>query len=210
MRFGWVKPRPNTIEFFAFRHQWNRDIARSLNIQFHQTGSPAPAGTLLVSNHSGFLDINAICATSPPSTMPNFVSKKEVGDLPIFGAHMAPNGDVLFDRKNPDARRKALEDSLARLGAGFSLVVFPEGSRQKSGHPLDKIRPALIEGAIKAGFAVQPIAIKGTTNLLEQPWRLQRINHVHIAYGEVRKDYANAEAVWNEVLRMYGEFRDRA
>lgn len=209
LRFGLVRPRHDTIEFFSFRKAWNHDIAQSLHVTFKDTGPRPPAGTLIVSNHSGFLDINAIICTCPAETMPNFVSKKEIGDLPIFGWHMGPHGDVLFDRRDPNARRRALDDSLTRLRKGFSLVVFPEGTRQHTGVPTAKIRPALIDAALKEGFLVQPVAIKGTTNLLEQPWRLQRHNPVQISYGEARKDWVNAEQVWAEVLRLYSNLSER-
>src|SRR5262249_24660315 len=97
------------------------------------------AGTLIVTNHSGFADINALVCTLPAECMPNFISKIEIGNLPIFGWHMGRYGDVLFDSKNPDARRLALLQSIARLRQGFSLVVFPEGRRSSSGIPGDKI-----------------------------------------------------------------------
>ena len=205
LRFGWVKPKPHDLEFYSFRRRWNLDIARAFHLSFIDRGPRPPPGTLIVSNHSGFLDINALCCTMPAESMPNFVSKKEIGDLPIFGWHMGIHGDVLFDRTNPDARRRALDDSLLRLKSGFSLVVFPEGTRQRSGVPTEKIRPALIEAALKEGFAVQPVAIKGTTNLMENPWLLRRHNPVHIAYGEIRRDWPSADAVWREVRRMFNE-----
>lgn len=203
LRAGILKPAIGSVDFFRHRHDWNANIAKAFGVRLHESGPHPGSGTLIVANHQGFGDIMALCALLPPESKPNYVSKIEIGNLPIFGWHMSIYGDVLFDRKDPDARRAALRASLARLQQGFSLVVFPEGTRSRDGIPKAEIRPALIAMALERGFAVQPVGIFGTSNLVEKRWTYPHHADVQVGFGEARKDWESADAVWSEVKRLW-------
>lgn len=205
LRIGVKKPPVGSVDFFRYRRDWNQHIADGFNIRLHETGPKPGPGTLIVSNHTGFGDVMALMALLPPECKANFISKIEIGNLPIFGQHMGVYGDVLFDRKNPDARRAALTASLARLEQGFSLILFPEGTRSRDGIPKEEIRPALIATALERGFAIQPVGVFGANNLVEKRWRYPSNPEVRLAFGAVRKDWKSAEEVWNEVKRLWAE-----
>jgi len=203
LRVGVARPAVRSVDFFRYRKEWNVAIAKGFNVRLHESGPHPGPGTLVVSNHQGFGDVMALCALLPAECKPNYVSKAEIGNLPVFGHHMAIHGDVLFDRKDPDARRAALNASLERLSQGFSLIVFPEGTRSRDGVPKSEIRPALIAAALERGIAVQPVGIYGTNNIVEQRWKFPSVLDVSVSFGEVRKDWASAEAVWEEVKRLW-------
>jgi 1-acyl-sn-glycerol-3-phosphate acyltransferase len=203
LRAGVVKPAIGSVDFFRYRRDWNARIAKSFGIRFAVSGPRPGPGTLIVSNHQGFGDVNALCAILPPECKANFISKIEIGELPIFGWHMGVYGDVLFDRKNPDARQAALDDALSRLVQGFSLVLFPEGTRSRDGVPKAEIRPALVAAAIARGFAIQPVGIVGTNNLIEKRWTYPHDADVRVTFGEARRDWVSADAVWSEVKRLW-------
>jgi 1-acyl-sn-glycerol-3-phosphate acyltransferase len=68
---------------------------------------------------------------------PKFVSKKELGKgIPSVSYNLRHGGSVLIDRK--DGRQSLVE--IAKLGKYIetlnrSAVIFPEGTRSKTGHP---------------------------------------------------------------------------
>jgi 1-acyl-sn-glycerol-3-phosphate acyltransferase len=196
-------------EFFAARQAWGVSIARGFNWRFTHNGPLPSAGSLIIANHSGFADLNALMTLVPPEARPRYISKIEIGNIPIFGWHMRQYGDILFDRKDPEARRRVVDESLARLLAGDSVVLFPEGTRSRTGLPSRTIRPALLQAAIDAGVLVHPVAITGTANLVEQPGLLIRSTpDIRLRFGEPRRDFASAEAAWNAVLALWGELSE--
>lgn len=206
LRFGLAKPKPDDLEFYRYRRAWNHQIRDAFGFDVRVSGPRPVAPTLIVSNHCGFADINVLTCEIPAEAMPNYISKKEIGDLPIFGWHMAPYGDVLFDRKNPDARRQVVTDALARLERGFSIVLFPEGTRAKDGVPKREIRPAMVEAAIARGITIQPVAVTGTNQIIEDPRRLPARGHrIGVRFGEPKRDWKSAQEVWACVLRMWDE-----
>jgi 1-acyl-sn-glycerol-3-phosphate acyltransferase len=205
LRLGVVRPKKDDLAFFVFRQQWNRRIARAFHFVIDDAGPRPGPGTLIVSNHFGMADICVLVCTLPPAALPNFISKIEIGRIPVFGWHMFRYGDILFDRKNADERKQILFRSLARLKAGFSLVLFPEGTRSRTGEPKAEIRPALIELAIKEGLPIQPVAVRGTLDLLEHPSTMKAQNPIVLRYGTVRRDYQSAAEVWRDVLALWGQ-----
>ncbi len=205
LRLRLVTPPIGSVEFFRYRRDWNARIAKAMAFDFDVEGPMPPPGTLIVANHQGFGDINALCALLPPETKANFLSKIEIGRLPIFGWHMLRYGDVLFDRQNPNARRQAMEECLRRLQEGFSLGLFPEGTRSRDGKPKAEVRTALVAAAIHRNLCIQPVAIVGTANAVEKRWQKPWRHRIILRFGEARRDWPNAERVWEEVKRMFAE-----
>lgn len=65
---------------------------------------------------------------------PAFILKRELIQIPIFGWYLARSYPIAIDRS---AGRRAMEQVIkqgqARLDAGRSIVIFPEGTRTKPG-----------------------------------------------------------------------------
>lgn len=97
---------------------------------------PTDRPLIIVANHQSLHDI-------PPLMWymrkhhPKFVSKKELGKgIPSVSYNLRHGGSVLIDRK--DGRQSLVE--IAKLGKYIealnrSAVIFPEGTRSKTGHP---------------------------------------------------------------------------
>lgn len=209
LRARLVRPEPGSVAFFAFRRDWNVAARRAFGFEIVADGPrPEPArerGTLLIANHASFADLTVLICETPAEARLNFVAKKEAGDVPIFGWHMRRFGDLLFDRADPEERAALVDRALSRLAAGFSLGLFPEGTRSKAGAPRRDAHLTLIDAAVHAGFAVQPVAMVGTRGVMED-WRLRHPGHtIRARFGAPRRDYANGREAWNDVLRMWSE-----
>ena len=115
---------------------------RCLNIlgtQFHfenQFEIPTNKPCIFVSNHQGMYDIPPIIWNFR-KYHPKFVSKKELGKgIPSISFNLRHGGSVLIDRKN---RRESLV-KMSRFAdylnaTGRSAVIFPEGTRSRTGAP---------------------------------------------------------------------------
>src|SRR2546422_5497370 len=116
-------------------------------------------------------DIWALAATLPGSV--RFVGKQELVKIPLLGRAMVTAGHVVIDRPHP---RRAVE-AYARAGAvikgGVSAVVFPEGTRSRTGELLP-FKNAPFGLAIAAQVPVVPVYVHHTFEILPKgAWRLR-------------------------------------
>src|SRR5579863_2592152 len=65
----------------TFPHRYHRFVARLFGIRIRVRGAPPAKATLLLANHSSWLDIVIFSAVTPLS----FIAKSEVGTWPFFG-----------------------------------------------------------------------------------------------------------------------------
>lgn len=131
--------------------------------------APKDAPVLIVSNHQSQWDI-------PPIIWylrryhPKFISKKELGKgIPSISYNLRHGGSILIDRKNP---RQAISEMLKftkyleqhKRGG----VIFPEGTRSKTGVPKPFRRTGLetLFKKLPNGYVV-PVTINNS-------WKLQK------------------------------------
>jgi 1-acyl-sn-glycerol-3-phosphate acyltransferase len=119
---------------------------------------------IFMANHVSALDIPILQAALPFRTA--FMAKKELFYIPFFGWGIAVSGHIPVDRKNPSRARKSMERAVTALRTGRnSLIVFPEGTRSKTGE-LGPFKLGVFSIAVEAGANIVPIALKGTHRIL--------------------------------------------
>jgi lyso-ornithine lipid O-acyltransferase len=87
-------------------------------------GALPQAPVLLVSNHVSWLDIPLLSTVMPSS----FIAKREVGTWPFFRNLAKLQRTVFVDRDRRYTTGVKRAEIAARLQAGDSLVLFPEGT----------------------------------------------------------------------------------
>ncbi|MGD0231134.1 MAG: lysophospholipid acyltransferase family protein [Syntrophorhabdales bacterium] len=117
---------------------------------------------LFMSNHQSALDITALLSGLP---LPfKFIAKRELFLIPFFGWALTRAGYISIDRKNPREALKAIEEAVAKIKDGTTVLVFPEGTRSPDGNLLPFMKGAF-SLASRAAVPVVPLAIVGTTAL---------------------------------------------
>lgn len=97
---------------------------------------PTDQPLIIVANHQSMYDI-------PPLLYymgkyhPKFVSKIELGKgIPSVSYNLRHGGSVLIDRKQPLKSIKEIKDFAQKISNNnWSAIIFPEGTRSKTGHP---------------------------------------------------------------------------
>ncbi len=91
---------------------------------------------LVVSNHQSMFDIIAI-SWFMRAYHPKFISKIELGkNIPSVSFNLRHGGSVLIDRKNPRQSIPALTKFSKYIATErYAAVIFPEGTRSKTGKP---------------------------------------------------------------------------
>ena len=63
-----------------------------------------------------------------------FIHKKELFYIPIFGQYLKKSSMISIDRKEgTSAMRKMLKEANNKISQGYSIIIFPEGTRKKPG-----------------------------------------------------------------------------
>jgi 1-acyl-sn-glycerol-3-phosphate acyltransferase len=123
---------------------------------------------VVVANHESFVDILLI--SHLPFEM-KWLSKSEFFKIPLLGWMMWLAGDIRLVRGDKKASAQALIDSRDRLSKNVSVMIFPEGTRSKSGE-LGEFRDGAFRIAIQTGLPIIPMAVLGTRDaLIKHDWR---------------------------------------
>ena len=133
---------------------WLRRGAGIVGLRVLARGRPAEGPALLVANHISWLDI-LVLATQADA---GFVAKAEVGRWPLLGWMFRAGGTEFVQRGRHAGLPELLQRLTARLSAGETLMLFPEGTSTASVTP-GRFRPRLLRAAVDAGVPVQPVAI---------------------------------------------------
>ncbi len=140
---------------------YHRRCCRLLGIRVVRRGKPVQDGPVLfVSNHCSYLDITVLGSLVPAS----FVAKTEVAQWPLFGALAKLQRSVFVDRQS-FRTVKQLDEMSARLEAGDSLILFPEGTSSDGNRVLPFKSSLLSVAELEPGgqpLTVQPVSIAYT------------------------------------------------
>ncbi len=124
-----------------------------IGLKVQVVGRPsAERPVLFVANHSSWLDILVMGGAIEAS----FVAKAEVGRWPVIGA-VARLGRTVFVSRTRGTMGREADVMRARLGAGDSLILFPEGTSNDGTRTLP-FRSSFLATA-DAARMIQPVSV---------------------------------------------------
>ena len=147
-----------------------------------QENIPEDGAVLYVGNHSSYYDI--LCSYVATERGMGFFAKKEMEKIPCLSHWMRFINCLFLDRKNIKAGLATMNEGTKLLKDGFSIAIFPEGTRSQDEDP-HEFKEGSLRPALKAGVPVIPMAISGTSDILENNRRFQvKPTTVHITFGQ--------------------------
>lgn len=117
------------------------------------------SGMIIAMNHVHWADIPAIGALLPFKYRLSWVGKSELFRNPIAGWWLRQMNVIPINRGKRDTA--ALETMSQALRDGAVLLIFPEGTRSKSG-VLKEGRGGAVRLAMQSGAPIVPVAVVGT------------------------------------------------
>jgi 1-acyl-sn-glycerol-3-phosphate acyltransferase len=145
---------------------WSRAVLRLLAVRVRVLGTAPSAPLALVSNHLSYLDVLVLAASLPASVC--FVAKADVSGWPAFGRLARALGTIFIDRARKRDLLRVLPQIESRLGAGETVVFFPEGT-SSPGRELLPFRSPLFEASLRAGRPVAVAALAYRTRAGDPP-----------------------------------------
>jgi len=109
---------------------------------------------IYVANHISYLDAAIIVKTFRKPLRP--LGKAEFAKVPVFG-YIYKNVIVSVDRSNPHNRARSVQRLKAFLKKGISVLVFPEGTFNKTDKPLKDFYDGAFRIAIETGTPIKPV-----------------------------------------------------
>ena len=116
-----------------------------------------PEGPVLMcANHSSAWDPIQVIMALPKTYPLRIMAKKQLFRIPLIGPFLTSIGVFPVDRGNSDIN--AVKTSIKSLHDGFTLLLFPEGTRvKKKGQVEAKSGAAVI--AVRGGVPMMPVFI---------------------------------------------------
>lgn len=138
---------------------WSRAVLLAFEVRLGVIGAtrfaPPGRGTLVVANHTSWLDIVALNAIQPS----RLVAKRELSDWFVIGRLATATGVLYIDRQRTSTLPRTVAAIAAALRAGESVAVFPEGTTRCGGE-LGPFRRATFQAALDADVIVQPVLLR--------------------------------------------------
>lgn len=119
---------------------------------------PGGGPYVVVANHQSMLDV--LLLSRLPVEM-KWVAKESLFRIPWMGWMFTLAGDIPVRRGDRDSASGALGKARAYLDRGVSVMLFPEGTRSRTG-ALQSFKSGAFRLAIEAGVPVLPVAVSGT------------------------------------------------
>lgn len=148
--------------------RWATNLLRLSGCEVEVEGEeniPKDKNVLFVSNHQSNFDIPALVRHLEKPK--GFIAKKELGKVPQLSSWMKAMNCVFMDRDNPRESIRAIKEGIALLKEGYSLVLFPEGTRSNDG-TLGEFKAGGLRLATKSKVDIIPITINGTKDIMKK------------------------------------------
>uniref|UniRef100_A0A1D1Y105 1-acyl-sn-glycerol-3-phosphate acyltransferase n=1 Tax=Anthurium amnicola TaxID=1678845 RepID=A0A1D1Y105_9ARAE len=115
---------------------------------------------IYICNHASPLDIFLVMWLTPTGTVG--IAKKEIIWYPLFGQLYVLASHLRIDRSNPTASIESVKEAArAIVKNNLSLIIFPEGTRSKTGRLLT-FKKGFVHVALQSHLPIVPIVVTGT------------------------------------------------
>lgn len=118
---------------------------------------------IYVGNHGSYLDAIAVCISLPQPF--SALGKIEMTRVPVFG-WIYQRLVVMIDRSSKESRAASVQALKQELSAGQSILIFPEGTMNKSEQSLSEFYEGAFRIAIETKTPLQPFVMINNRRLL--------------------------------------------
>jgi len=158
LRFGWIS--------YKFLWLWSWIFSKLNFIRYDTYGREnfqKGKAYIFICNHTSFLDIPGVCLALRREFKP--LAKKELLKIPIFG-WIAKSAAVIVDRSSPQSRKRSIDKLKHVLKQGIAILIFPEGTQNRSTEILQPFHDGAFRIAIDAQQPIIPMVVIGAGKLM--------------------------------------------
>lgn len=164
------------IQYFFFKKKYEtqfkdflfRGIGKAIRIAFlvkvndiYHAEYDKNQSYVIVGNHNAAIDIPVNTSSCPKNINMKFLGKAEAGKIPILG-FLISNLTVLVDRNNTESRQKTFKLMADEIAKGYSIFLYPEGTRNRTSEPLKEFYDGAFKLAIEHQLPMVVCTLIGT------------------------------------------------
>ncbi len=123
----------------------------------------ADHAVIFVANHISYMDVPILVKTLRQPV--RVLGKMELSRIPVFG-FLYRKAVVMVDRSNNENRARSVKTLKSILKRNISIVIFPEGTFNTSGQPLQEFFNGAFRIAIETQTPIKPVVFPDTINRL--------------------------------------------
>ena len=162
------KRDPKAADLYAYKRI--QDISRHVikksktTVKVIGAENIIPEPCVFVGNHQAIYDAFVLMSTINKPT--GFIAKKEITKIPLIYGWLKEIHTVFLDRSSIKDGIKAINEGVENLNKGYSMVIFPEGTRSLASK-MGEFKKGSMKLALKANAPIVPFTLDGTYNVLE-------------------------------------------
>lgn len=136
---------------------------------------------IITPNHQSNSDILALLSVLPCPFW--WVVKRELLRIPFFGWGLAATGVISLDRKDRGQAVKSLRQGHEKLKDGWSVIIYPEGTRTSDGQ-LQPFKKGAFMMAVQTGTPILPVTCNGAFKVMPKNTLRAKPGHIQVIIGD--------------------------
>lgn len=159
---------------------------------------------IFVANHQGAFDIFLIYGFMGHNF--KWMLRKGIQKIPFVGKACTSAGHIWVDERGSKGMMQTIRQALSTLRGGMSLVIFPEGTRTKTGH-LNPFKKGAYQLAGMMKLPMVPMTIEGPYEVLQKGSILIHPHRLTLTIHKPLPPISREEGSEAGVTRLYEESR---
>ncbi|MFN0176829.1 MAG: lysophospholipid acyltransferase family protein [Saprospiraceae bacterium] len=165
------------------RRRWARNLLDGIGLHIETEGTAPDFPCLIVSNHRSYID--PILMLRDVFGYP--VAKAELANWPLIGKGAKMAGILYLRRESAGSRSGTLRQILGKIEAGFSVIIFPEGTTSGLMGTLP-FKKGVFKLAAQESIPIVPVAIVFSDERDFWVGKATFFSHARRRFGEQRID----------------------
>ena len=168
---------------------------------------------IFMANHQSDFDILIALAYIPVQF--RWIAKKELFNIPFFGAAMRSAGYIEIDRHNQEKALQSIDEAALRIRKGKSIMTFPEGTRSRDGE-IKAFKQGAFHLAINSGVSIVPVSIIGSGRIMPKRSVKIKSGQIKLVIGEpievksfdIEKRFELIKKVRDSIIKNYDNMQE--